>query len=387
MTAVSIAQPDVTLRLDLDGVIREVSVADSLNEVGIETWIGRPWVDTVADAGGDKIRRLVADARERSVSGFRQINQRFPSGREVLIEYTAVRLGDPAGFIAIGRSLQAVTEMQGRLVAAQHEMEREYWKLRELETRYRLLFDSSTEAVMLVQAANLRVVEANRAALRALGLAPYPPGVIAGQDFLPALLEEDREALQTMLERVRVQKRAPGMLIRLGSERAPWMVRASLTQSETGLMFLLQFTPGAAALPGFGEPDRVSTEALIDRLPDGFVICDRWGVVVRGNRAFLDLIELAGEAAAVGEPLARWLGSADAQVSTLLAGVAAQGAVRGFRTQLRSEGGAVCTVEASAAGDARYEARYVGTLIRKVVPGPGLAGSGVDTRAGGTLQA
>jgi transcriptional regulator PpsR len=387
MTAVSIAQPDVTLRLDTDGVIREVTLAGSLNEDRIETWIGRPWADTVAPAGGDKVRGLVADATERSVSGFRQINQRFPSGREVLIEYTAVWLGDPAGFLAIGRSLQAVTEMQTRLVAAQHDMEREYWKLRELETRYRLLFDSSNEAVLLVQAANLRVVEANPAALRALGLAPYPPGVIAGQDFLPTLVESDREGLQTMLERVRLHKRAPGMLVRLGRERIPWVVRASLTQSETGLMFLLQFTPAAATSLAFGEPDRVSTDALIERLPDGFVVCDRAGTVLRGNRAFFDLIEVAGEASAVGEPLARWLGSAGAQVSHLLASVTAHGAVRGFRTQLRSEGGAVCAVEACAAADARYEARYVGALIRKVVPGPGLSGSGVDITAGGTLQA
>jgi transcriptional regulator PpsR len=387
MTAISIAQPDVTLRLDPDGVIREASVAASLNEKGIETWVGRPWVDTVGEPGSDKIRRLVADARERSVSGFRQINQRFPSGRELLIEYTAVRLGDPPGFIAIGRSLQAVTEMQSRLVAAQHEMEREYWKLRELETRYRLLFDSSTEAVMLVQAAHLRLVEANRAALRALGLAPYPPGVIAGQDFLPTLLEEDRTALQAMLERVRVDRRAPGMLVRLGKERTPWMVRASLTQSDTGLMFLLQFTPAATALPGFGEPDLVPTDALIERLPDGFVVCDRSGTIVHGNRAFLDLIEVAGNKAAVGEPLSRWVGSAGAEVTHLLAEVAAHGAVRGFRTHLRSEGGAVCAVEACAASDARYEARYVGALIRKVVAGPGLAESGIDLSAGGTLRA
>jgi transcriptional regulator PpsR len=266
-------------------------------------------------------------------------------------------------------------------------MEREYWKLRELETRYRLLFDSSNEAVMLVQAANLRVVEANRAALRALGLAPYPPGVIAGQDFLPALLEEDRAALQLMLERVRVQKRAPGMLIRLGSERVPWMVRASLTQSDTGLMFLLQFTPAAAALPGLGEPDRVPTDALIERLPDSFVVCDRSGTIVHGNRAFLDLIEVAGDRAAMGEPLARWIGSAGAEVSHLLAGVTAHGTVRGFRTQLRSEAGAVCAVEACAAGDTRYEPRYVGALIRKLIPGPGLATRGIDIPLGGTLQA
>jgi transcriptional regulator PpsR len=243
-------------------------------------------------------------------------------------------------------------------------MEREYWKLRELETRYRLLFENSNEAVLLVQVATLRIVEANPAALRALGVAPFPPGVIAGQEFLHALARPDRDALQAMLEQVRVQRRAPGILVRLGRERAPWLVRASLSQSESGLLFLLQFTPGVAALPGLGLAEPVSIENLIERLPDGFVICDGSGLVVRGNRSFFDLIEVDAEDAAVGEPLSRWVGRPDARVEDLLAAVFARGAVRGFGTSLRGEHGERAEVEISAVGDANGSSRYVGALVR-----------------------
>ena len=45
---------------------------------------------------------------------------------------TTVRLGGKAGLIAIGRNLQAVAELQSRLIAAQQAMEQEYWKLREV---------------------------------------------------------------------------------------------------------------------------------------------------------------------------------------------------------------------------------------------------------------
>ena len=80
------------------------------------------------------------------------------------MEYTTVRLGGTGGLLAIGKNLQAVAELQSRLIAAQQAMERDYWKLREVETRYRLLFDASDEAVLLVRAANLRIIEANPAA-------------------------------------------------------------------------------------------------------------------------------------------------------------------------------------------------------------------------------
>ena len=52
MTGISIAEPDVTLLLDLDGVIRKVTVASSVSEERVEAWLGRPWVETVAEGGG-----------------------------------------------------------------------------------------------------------------------------------------------------------------------------------------------------------------------------------------------------------------------------------------------------------------------------------------------
>ena len=56
--------------------------------------------------------------------------------------YTTVLLGGHAGLLAIGKSLQAVAELQSRLITAQQTMERDYWKLRDVETKYRLLFDA-----------------------------------------------------------------------------------------------------------------------------------------------------------------------------------------------------------------------------------------------------
>ena len=52
--------------------------------------------------------------------------------------------------VAIGRDLQALSTLQQRLVEAQQAVERDYWKLRQIETRYRLLFLRSSEAVLVV---------------------------------------------------------------------------------------------------------------------------------------------------------------------------------------------------------------------------------------------
>ncbi|AFL74306.1 transcriptional regulator PpsR [Thiocystis violascens] len=368
MTTRNLPQPDVTLFLDREGVIRRAALSTSLPGEGLDAWVGRPWSETVEPEGGESLRQLVEDAAISGVSAFRQVTQRFPSGRALPIEYTAVRLGGQAGLVAIGRSLQAVTELQSRLVEAQQTMERDYWKLREVETRYRLLFRSSTDAVLLLRASTLGIVEANPVAATALGLTP--PVTAAGQEFLAALLPAERDALQAMLNRVAEQGQAPGILLQLGTPRVAWMVHASLLSSESGAVYLLQLSP-AEAVAGVAEARAKLArtpplEELLERLPDGFAITDRLGLIQRANQGCLDLLQMPTESSVIHETLGRWLGHPGADLAVLLANVQRLGAVRMFATVLHGELGTETDVEISAAGNREADPEFVVVLIRAV---------------------
>ena len=48
MDSVTIAQPDVTLHLDMEGVIKDASLSDDIPERGMTNWHGKPWSETVA---------------------------------------------------------------------------------------------------------------------------------------------------------------------------------------------------------------------------------------------------------------------------------------------------------------------------------------------------
>ena len=357
--APSIAQPDVTLLLDDDGVIRDATLYNAISRERFDAWLGRPWAETVGGGGSAHVRQMVQDARHAGVSAFGQVNQRFPSGLEVPIEYTAVRLGGKAGLIAIGRNVLAVAELQARLLAAQHAMERDYWKLRQVETRYRLLFDAASEAVMVIDAETLRVIEANPAAIRAVGLPP-------GEDLMPQITPAEREPFRAMLARVREQMKAPGQMIHLGPQRVPWMVRAVLMTAEAGPVYLLQFAP--MAVGGNGPPPAVvmSTERLVDRLPDGFVVLDRAGTIRRTNRAFLDLVQVGAEGGAIGTPLGRFLSRPGADAGVLMASLRRHGAVRRFVTTLSGDLGRETEVEISAVFDEDEDAHHAGALVRDI---------------------
>jgi transcriptional regulator PpsR len=364
LNRVSLSQPDITLTLDWDGVIRDAALGASFAGEGVEDWVGRRWTDTVADMAGEQVRQMVEDARDRGVSAFLQVTQRFPSGLELPVEYTTVRLGGQSGLIAVGKSLQAVAELQSRLIAAQQAREQDYWKMREIETRSRLLFDAASEAVLVVSAATLRIMEANPAAIREFGLAP-------GWDIAQEVAPRDRGAFQELLARTREQGRSPGVLLHLGAGAAPCLLRASLMAREPEPAFLLQLAPASP------EPDRAQgpamprarpprTDELLEALPDAFVVTDAEGRVRRANRAFLDLAQCGTEAAILGEPLGRWLAQPGMDAAVLLRTLREHAELRLFPTILTGNFGSEAEVEISGTASTMGGPMAIGLLIRDI---------------------
>ncbi len=369
LSSVNFAQPDITLKLDASGVIRSAILSSAISGEKIDHWVGRPWADTVSDGGNTQVRQILEDARTAGVSFFHQIRQRFPSGMELAVEYTTVRIGENEGLIALGRNVEAVSELRSRLIAAQKSMERDYWKLREIETRYRLLFDASTQPVMLINPADTRIVEANPAAIRALG-------VTSDRELLPEILASQRDTFRALLARVREQGKAPGIVMHLGPDRQSWLVRASLIAAEPAAMFVLQLSP-SAGLSSLSAEKRsaVSMEQMIAVLPAGFVVLDTEGRIVRANRAFLDLIEQTTESAVLGQSLVRWLSTPEADDPVLLTNLLHHRAISAFPLKIRSELGTETAVELSTAGRPEEKSRYLGVLIHRTRSAPPATGS------------
>lgn len=359
-----ITRPDVSLRLDGDGIIREVTLSKNLAAGTIEDWVGRPWVETVADFGEEKAKRMVEEAKTGGVSAFRQLTQCFPNGLELPMEYTTVQLGNGGGLLAVGKSLQAVADLQSRLITAQQAMERDYWKLRYLETRYRLLLDAFNEPVLLVKAANLSIVEASPSAIRELGVTDRHGNALEKIELFDLVSEGDRKKLETMLLRVRDQGKASPILLNLGQSRKTWFVRASMVTSEQGLVYFLQLTPGATPKT---EPEQpVEYWKLVQHIPDAFVAIDNTGRIVCNNQAFLTMIQVSSATQLEGQPVARWLGRPGADIKVLLANIALHGSVRLFSTTIQGELGITTEVEISAGSDGSSEPPRIGMVLRDV---------------------
>ena len=357
---------DIALILDRSGTIRDVALGnDELRAHIADGWIGRPWIDTVTAESRDKVEALVNDAlADASVPSWQQIAHVSRDGSEVPVRYCALRLGDQDHLIAVGRDLQGFSALQQRLVDAQQSLERDYWRLRQLETRYRLLFRSSSDAVVVMDPATAKVVEANPAASQLLATDPRR---LIGRHFPEGFDEAGTRAVESLIAGVRAAGQGNDVRARLRDGTELSISAASIRQENTALVLLrLARIPSADdSRTDSGQPYS-GLAKIMERAPDGIVVTTQDGRIQNANAAFLELAQINSEDQLRGESLDRWLGRPGVDLNVLLANLRQHGAVRLFATTVRSDYGASSEVEISAVAIQNGEQPSFGFIIRNV---------------------
>ncbi|WP_426167416.1 transcriptional regulator PpsR [Sandarakinorhabdus sp. DWP1-3-1] len=330
---------DITLVIDGKGIIRDVSIGgDELSGHGFDEWVDRPWADTVAPENRGKIDEMLAGG---GVPGrWRQVNHETPSG-DLPVRYLAMPSGRDGGFVAIGRDVRATAAMQQRLLRAQQAMERDSLRLRQLEARYRLLFDSAPEAIIVIDATSRRLLEANPAARRIAGLGAGP---LDSSPFTAIIHPDDRDAAIALVgAAAAAEQRHPGRL-RL-ADGQPARVSATLYRQDRGNALLVRMVP--LSTPGISVSDRPLDEVL-ERMPDAFVLTDGTLNILAANGAFLDLVQQPRRDDVRGRALTTFLGRPGIDVALLESQLREHGSVRGFATVVHGSGGSEAEVEVSA---------------------------------------
>jgi transcriptional regulator PpsR len=188
---------DVVLTLDAEGVVRDaVSSSGSHDRAGVDDWIGRPFDSLVTVESKAKAARLLDEARRAGAAGPRHMNHALSVDEDLPVSYSAHRAGPGGELILFGRDLSDVAGMQRRLIAAQQAMEREYERQRQLDARYRHLFRTAREAVIVLDAATGRVREANPPAGALFG---REPARLSGQRLVRLFEREDAPELEAAL--------------------------------------------------------------------------------------------------------------------------------------------------------------------------------------------
>ena len=354
---------DISLIVDGDGVIRDVALgSDELAREGFSNWVGKRWLDTVTRESQPKIEALIREAGGATPTKWRQVNHASTHGPDVPVRYAAIPAGRGGQIVAVGRDLRAVSAMQQRLLEAQQSIERDYAKLRQAETRYRVLFHMASEAVLVVDATTDKITEANPAATQFVGSSVKR---VVGRIFPELFDAAGTDATRKLLASIRAGGRAEPVRVKLHDGSREFSLSASLFRQDTSTQYLVRLTPAEQTDSERQNGTQSSILTIVDRLPDGFVVTDPHGHVLMANPSFLDLAQLAAEEQARGESVERWLGRPGLDLPLLLANLRENRTIRHFSTIVRGTYGAVEDVEVSAVA-VQTDDPCIGFTIRSV---------------------
>ena len=333
---------DISFLLDEEGGITRVAPgAGELATQIDDSWQGRSLLDTVE---GDSRKRL-ADALAAAVADPDKplrldLAHTLENGASLPVEYRLVAV--PGGVLAAGRDMRPVASLRQQLLNAQQALEQDYWRLRQVETRYRQLFDMIADAILVVDATSGRVLEANPAAGELLGAGGQR---VVGKPFPLGLSERSQRDVTGLLADAQASGRALLAGVTCADGDAPLTVVVSFLRQGSETRFLVRLAADGAD-SAFNEDQALP--ASLQHSPDAVLLTDTEGRVLAANKAFLDLAQVVGEDRVTGLSADRWLGRSGVDLSVLLSNLNERGAVKLFSTVLRGEGGVNTDVEISA---------------------------------------
>ena len=354
---------DVAFILSTGGTILDVAVSQGdLANHGFADWVGEAWLATVSVDSQPKIAEMLADATRPGVAlRWRQVNHPAAGG-DVPVRYMVMALGEGDRLIAIGRDMRGAAVMQQRLLQTQQSLERDYIRLRQAETRYRLLFDMASEPVLVVDAETRRIREANPAAHRLLDAAG---GVLVGMPVHAIVDLSDRDDFVAYLGAVEAADDLPSVTLRLADGRGEAALSARLFRQARKPLLLVRVIASAEAVSDHHRHDATLSE-VVERMPDAFVLVDRDLAIMTANAAFVDLAEMPSIDRVTGARLATWLGRPGIDLELIMAQLREHGSVRNIATILRGSAGAEEEVEVSGVAAPVGDGACYGFTIRSV---------------------
>ncbi len=360
-TKVIEAAGDIVLIIDGDGTISDAAITASGGEARFGNWVGMPWTDTVTIESKPKIKEMLAAAASGESARWRQVNHPTERG-DVPVRYLVIGAGHGGRFIAIGRDLREVAAMQQRLLQTQQSLERDYLRLRQTESRYRMLFDLAAEPVLIVDAsAGGRIREANPAAYHMLAM---KPGTLSNRAINTLVSAESREALDRFLgDAARTDGIAP-LDVRLVHDGSEAKVSATLFRQERVTLLMVRLSQDGAAKAD-ADPD-ARTRAVIERMPDAFVMTDRSLAITAANAAFVELAQAASAERLRGASLGTWLGRPGVELDLLVGQMREHSSIRNVSTIVRGSGGSLEEVEVSGVVAPSDDGDFYGFTIRSV---------------------
>ncbi|NNU79362.1 transcriptional regulator PpsR [Halovulum dunhuangense] len=325
-----------------------------------------------------KFHALIDAATTDKPVRWRQVNHSFLADSNLAVSYAAQRAND-GGYLLLGRDKRDLALLQQQLVQAQLTIEQDYERIRQVESRYRVLFETGTDALVILSADSGRIVDANSAAGRLLDR--EPPDLV-NRSLSNKITAASQPALEQLLDAVRSKGGQKSTSVTLKADgRQIWLDGLLFRSvSDTLILCRLRASESASDTP---QPFAGAMVDFYQRSGDAIVFTDKEGAILRSNAAFQSLANVAVPERLRGVSLGNFLGRPSVDLDVMTANAERTGRLSVYGTTIRTEFGAQVPVEISTTYLPDQQPPGFAFLIRDVtrLEASRHAGSAVSTEA------
>lgn len=337
---------DICLVVSADGHVTSVLANPHHASFGrLSHWVGRMAADIMTGESYEKFQLRVA---ELQAPGAQSVSVELNHVDEVIsefpIRYAMHCIGPDRAILMLGRDLRPIAEMQQQLVMAQMVLERDYENQREMDTRYRVLMESTRDAVLMVAMNNGRIADLNAAAALMLGG--------SRQELLGAAIAQEFEGrrrgefLESLTTTAAANASNPIELVARRSQRKlrviPKLFRAA------GERLLLCRIEGNESGARTQNDTAENLERLFHEGVDGIVLLDDDGIITAANESFLRLTDSSHVTNVRGRSMADFLARGSVDLRVLLDNTRRAKQLRLYATKVLNEFNGQVPVEISA---------------------------------------
>ncbi len=262
---------------------------------------------------------------------------------EFPVRYSFHRIGPDGAILLLGRDLRPIAEMQQQLVKAQLALERDYEAQREYDTRFRVLMDSASEAVVFVSVQTGEVSEANAAAATLLG---RPREKLIGAAFSGCFEQRKRGDLIDNLTSHAIAEGDPQETLELRGKATGVIITPTLFRTAGDRVLLCRIKPADESSPNVNDLSRNLHDLYADG-PEAIVFAKDTGQVLSVNDAFLSLIDTAHDVRIRERNLSDYLLRGSVDLKVMMENANRSGKMRIYTTKVAGDYGNPRPVEVS----------------------------------------
>jgi len=352
MSGIVSALADVAMIVDEGGIVQALSLRDEATALSGLTDVLTQSVSTIlTPESSAKLKKRFAALTTSAASGDRtahvwcEITHVLGDNETAPVRYSIHVLADGKRFLMLGTDQRPVIELQQQLVAAQVAMERDYESRREVDTRFRMVMESTRDALMFVSVSTRRITDVNGAAADLLGASRQElTGLDIGHEFEGLTSAElmERALAATASERPRPVE-ALSRRTQKGLDLTPRLFRAAGER-----LLIIRLSPSTSGPTATSDPLDENLRQLYAKGVDGMVFTDRDGVILSASESFLNLTDSPTLASVKGRSLADFLVRGGIDLRVMLENAQRAGHLRVYATKLKTDFNGQLSVEISA---------------------------------------